>query len=135
MKRLTSIAAAFAIMGLVALPLGGCAVLDTISTATKSIDNPVTRTDLYNLENAMIVAFAGLETYRRSCLAGAADSNCRENIKNIQFYTRQIPPILKSLRAFVKNNDQVNAVIAYRAVQDLITSFKAAAAANNVEVK
>lgn len=135
MKRLASIAAAFAIMGLVALPVGGCALLETVSVATKSIDNPVTKTDLYNLENAMIVAFAGLETYRRACLAGAADVNCRSNIRKIQIYTRQIPPILSGLRTFVKNNDQVNAVVAYRTVQTLIANFKAAAAANNVEVK
>lgn len=127
--------------GLIALALAaglsGCAgVPGTLfNIATKSVANPVTKDDLYQVENAMTVAFAALEAYKKSCVAGAVGSGCKGIITKIQVYTRQIPPLLTQLRGFVKNNDQVDAATVYDQIETLIANFKAAAAANGVEVQ
>lgn len=114
-----------------ALGLAGCAQLQTAFEAgklvTASYTNPVTKNMLYNVENAMIVAFAGLNAYKQSCAAGAVDVHCHDNVAKIQAYTRQIPPLITRLRAFVKTNDQVNAIVVYNQVVGLINDMKAAA--------
>ena len=113
------------------LGFGGCA---TIQAITSSTTNPVTPERLYQVENAMIVAVAGLNAYRQSCLKGVADVNCRKNIAAIQVYTRRIPPLLTQARTFVRNNDQVNAIVVYNQIMTLIANFKSTAAAAGVPI-
>ena len=119
--------------------LAGCANLQTaLSVATASIagvTNPVTKDMLNNTENGAIIVFAGLGAYKKSCIAGAIPATCKVTIAKLQVYTRKLPPLLIVLRSFVKNNDQVNAAIAYNTIQQLITDFKAIATANNVQVQ
>lgn len=121
---------------LLAFGLTGCAQLQTafnvISSSTASISNPVTPDMLNNVENGAIIAFAGLKAYKQSCVQGAIPPSCRATIQKIQVYTRKLPPLLATLRAFVRSNDQVNAVIAYNTVIQLITDFKAVATANSI---
>jgi len=121
------------------LGLTACQTLDNISTAvtiaTSGVANPVTKNDLYAFENSLIVAFAGLKAYRQACLAEAVDKNCKANIRAMQVYTRQIPPLLTQLRNFVKNNDQVNAAVMFAQVKQLYTNFKNIALANGVAVQ
>lgn len=129
----------FIFIAVIAATLGGCAQLQAVlsagSIATASIVNPVTPTMLYDAENAATVAFAGLTAYKRSCVARAIPSSCRTVIRNIQVYTRKLPSLLTSLRAFVRNNDQVNAVVAYNAITGLLADLKTVAAQNNVQVQ
>jgi len=113
------------------IALGGCTSLQLI---TGSTSNPVTPERLYQVENAMIVAVAGLNAYRQSCLKGVADVNCRKNIAAIQVYTRRIPPLLTQARTFVRNNDQVNAIVVYNQIMTLIANFKSTAAAAGVPI-
>lgn len=119
-------------------PLTHCAQLQTAlevaNFTTASVANPVTPAMLNNLENAAIVVFAGLNAYRQSCVQGAIPASCKTIIRQMQVYTRQIPPALTQLRAFVRNNDQVNAVIVYNSVANLIASLKTTAVQNNVRV-
>src|SRR4051812_44192457 len=93
--------------------LGGCAtfdnIRDVISIGTSSVANPVTKERLYQLESAATIVFAGLNGWKDSCVRGLINVNCKDQIAQVQVYTRQIPPYLTQLRAFVKNNDQVNA--------------------------
>jgi hypothetical protein len=121
------------------LSVAGCATLqkgiDTISTVVVGINNPITNNELYALENSMIVAFAGLNAYKRSCVAGAIPSSCRDVVRRLQTYTRRIPPALTTLRRFVRDNDQVNARIAYGTVTQLLADFKGEAARNGVAVR
>lgn len=108
------------------VPLAGCAggsVLTGGTSLTASIANPVTPALLYDVENGAKIAVAGLLTYRRLCIAGKADTNCRSNITRIQPFTRQLCTVysngrcqaglLADLRAFVRNNDQVNAITVF----------------------
>lgn len=126
-----------------ALALAGCQtaaqVLDDIGNVTRlatvGVANPVTKQDLYNFENTMIVGFAALNAYKKACLKGAVDTNCRANIVAMQKYTRQIPPTLAQVRTFVKNNDTVNATTAYATLKNLYANFKAIAVANNLGVQ
>lgn len=121
-----------------AFGLGACSVTDgvnALSTAIVGTTNPVTKNDLYAFENSMIVAFAGLNAYKKSCIAGAADVNCRANVAKLQVYTRRIPAALATTRAFVRQNDTVNAQIAYTALKQLFADFTAVATANNVRVQ
>lgn len=128
---------------LVGFSLSGCAQLQsvvgaietTVGAATGSIANPVTRDDLYTFENTMIVAFAGLNAYKKACLRGAVDTNCKANIRAMQVYTRQIPPLLVQARTFVKNNDQVNARLVLDQAKQLYATFSSIAVANGVKVQ
>lgn len=116
---------------LVTLSLGGCAQLSAVSgglsLVTKTIQNPVTTQELYQIEASLRILTEALLTYRRACIAGSADLRCRENIEAIQPYTRQIPGLLAELRSFVKNDDQINAVVVYNRLSNLYTTVKASA--------
>lgn len=119
-----------------ALSVSGCInPFELLTQSTASISNPVTPVMLYEVENAATVAFAGLNAYKRSCVELVLPQNCRGIIKKIQVYTRKLPPTLTQLRKFVRNNDQVNAVIAYNVAMGIITEFKKEAAANSVQVQ
>lgn len=118
-----------------ALGLGGCAQFkDAVTFATASVNNPVTPTMLYEVENVMIVAAAGLRAYKRSCVDLAIPQSCRTVINQIRVYTLKLPPLLTNLRSFVRDNDQVNAALAYNAIRQLVADIKTIAAANNITV-
>lgn len=114
------------------LSVAGCASLSNIGTgislATKSITNPVTRTEEVQIEAAIDAAVVVLKGYKQACLQGQADRRCRGNIIAIQKYTRQMPPLIAQLRTFVDNNDQINAIVVYNQLTSLYTNFKSAAA-------
>ena len=118
-------------IALVTLTLGGCAQLQAVSVGlslvTKTIQNPVTKQELYQIEASLRILTEALLTYRRACLAGSADLRCRENITAIQPYTRQVPGLLAELRGFVKQDDQINAVVVYNRLSNLYTTLKASA--------
>jgi hypothetical protein len=121
-----------------ALALSGCAgtKLGTfVQSVTTGFQNPITKDTLYEFENGMTIAFAGLNAYKKSCIAGAVPSSCRQIIANLQVYTRKIPTALKTVRGFVKNNDQVNAQTAYATLIDLYNQFKTEATVNGVQVQ
>jgi hypothetical protein len=120
------------------LSLAGCATIQAIQTAvelgTASIANPVTKTRLYQMENAIILVFAGLNTWKKSCAQGLINPDCKAQITEAQVYTRQIPPYLAQLRTFVKTNDQVNATVVFNSIVDLVGTVKAKAAAGGVTI-
>lgn len=113
------------------LSLAGCATMQAISSgvefATASVANPVTPTKEAQIELALDSAVQVLLTYRRACLAGSADVNCKDNIQKIQVYTRQIKPMVKELRSFVDNNDQINAIDVFNRLRSLYIDMKSAA--------
>lgn len=92
------------------------------------VANPITTTGLYKFETDFDIILTALQTYKKACVAGAADANCKANIAAIQVYTRQIPPYLTQLRGFVKNNDTVNATTVYSQLVTLYTNAKTTAA-------
>jgi hypothetical protein len=119
----------------IALALGGCAsVGPNFTLATASITNPVTKTQEAEIEIAFNSAITILNTYKRACVAGTADKNCRDNIRQVQAYTRQIKPLIAQLRGFVDNNDQVNAVVVFNELVTLYGNFKSAATALGVNL-
>lgn len=113
---------------LVTLSLGGCAQLQAIggglSLVTKSVANPVTANELYQIEASINILANGLVAYRRACLAGNADKNCRSNLLAIQPYTKEVPVYLNQLRVFVKNNDTINAANTYNTLVTLYSNAK-----------
>lgn len=126
----------FLAVGFVILSLGGCAQLQTIIEAIKlgtaSVANPVTKDRLYQMESAVTLVFAGLNTWKQSCVRGLLNPSCKAQIASVQVYTRQIPPYLTQLRQFVRTNDQVNATVVFNSITGLIATVKAQAAVNNV---
>ena len=114
------------------LSLGACAQLQTLQNvakfATATITNPVTKEMEAQIELGFDAALQILLSYRRACIAGNADVNCRRNIEIIQPYTRQAKPLIAQLRSFVDNNDQVNATVAYNQLVALYGNLKRAAA-------
>lgn len=131
MKRYLAIA-------FVALSLSGCAQMQTASNlltaATKSYDNPVTEQELYQIEASLRIVVEGLLTYRRACIAGSVDKNCRANIEAIQPYTRQVKPMLAELRAFVRSDDKVNGIVVYKRLSNLYNSIVTTATARGVNL-
>lgn len=121
-----------------ALALGGCAQLSAIGTgislATKSIANPVTKSEEAQVELALDTAVQALKLYKAACVNGTADKNCRANIAQIQAYTRQVPALVAQLRNFVDNNDQINATVVYNQLTALYTNVKAAAGSLGVSL-
>lgn len=121
-----------------ALTVAGCAQIQAItggiSLATATIENPVTPTKEGEIELALDSAVQVLKTYKKACIAGTADKNCRDNIAQIQAYTRQIKPMVAQLRGFVDNNDQVNAVVVYNQLTTLYTNMKVAATSLGVSL-
>jgi hypothetical protein len=113
---------------LVAVSLGGCAQLQAVSGGlsliTKSVTNPVTENELYQIEASLTILMKGLVAYRRACLAGNADKNCRANILAIQPYTKEVPVYLTQLRRFVRENDQINAANTYNTLVALYGNAK-----------
>lgn len=127
-----------ALVFLLSFSVAGCTTVNPVglwNTATASMQNPVSKQTLYNFENGMIVAFAGLNAYKRTCVSGAIPASCKQVIANLQVYTRKIPGVLMQVRAFVKNNDQVNAITAFNTAKGLLAEFKSVAAVNNVKVQ
>lgn len=128
----------FVAIGFIVLSLGGCAQLQAvsqgISLATKTITNPVTKEEEAKIELAMDTALQLLLTYRRACIAGNADVNCKANIRMLQPYTRAAVPLLAQLRSFVDNNDQINASVVYNQLTALYVNLKAAAQSVGVNV-
>lgn len=114
------------------LSIAGCTTLNNIGTglslATKSITNPVTRTEEVQIEAAIDAAVVILKGYKQACAQGVADKPCRANIKAIQLYTRQMSPLIAQLRTFVDTNDQINAIVVYNQLTALYANFKATAA-------
>ena len=124
MKKLLIVAA-------LGLSLGGCAQLQMIGTgislATKSITNPVTKSDEAKIELAFDTAVQVMLTYKKACVAGTVDKNCKANIALVQPYTRQAKPLVAQLRSFVDTNDQINATVVYNQLTTLYSNLKSAA--------
>lgn len=117
------------------VPLTGCAGISKSLIGfdiTASTTNPVTPAMLGEIEEGLSAATAGLLTYRRLCLRGQADSHCRGNILIIQIYTKQAKPLILALRRFVRENDQVNAVVAFNTLRDIVLQIKATRATMGV---
>lgn len=131
MKRLLLVVA-------IALTMGGCAQIEkagnVIAAVTKSYTNPVTRADLDNAEGGVQLIFAGLNTYKRACVQGIADRNCRANVAAIQVYTRKVPPILKELRRAVDSGDQVSAISVYNGLMTIIRDIRNEAYIRDVKI-
>ncbi len=123
---------------LLTISLGGCAALSNlqhaISIGTASIANPVTKERLRQIEAAVTLVFVGLNTWKQSCKNGLINANCADQIAAVQVYTRQLPPYLAQLRMFVKNEDQVNAIVVYNNISNLMTTVKAQAATSNIKL-
>ena len=120
------------------LSLSGCITFAELGTAfqlgTASITNPVTKTRLNQMESAITIVFAGLNAWKSSCAKGLIPVSCREQIAQVQIYTRQIPPYLTQLRGFVKTNDQINATVVFNTLTSLIGTVKSQAAASGASI-
>src|SRR5450631_1035312 len=118
--------------------LAGCATVQAIDTAfqlgTASIANPVTNDRLNQVESAITLVFAGLEGWKKSCVQGLIPPACKTQIGQVQIYTRQLPPYLAQLRAFVRTNDQVNAAVVFNNIVGLVSTVKTQAAAGGVVI-
>lgn len=125
-------------VALLGLTLGGCAQLQAvsqgISLATKTIANPVTKDEEAKLELIVDTGLQLLKAYKRACVQGAADVNCKANIASLQPYTRAIVPLKDQLRSFVDNNDQINASVVYNQLTALYVNLKTAAKSVGINV-
>lgn len=121
-----------AILLALALALSGCTAY---RVATASVKNPVTVERMYQIEQAMVVTTAGLNTYKSLCVQKVIDQKCRDVIVQLQSFTRPAQKQLVTLRAYFKNNDTLNAINAYNAVVQLLADARSVAVANGVAIQ
>lgn len=131
-------------VALVALSLGACAsipglpslqsIQTAVSLGTASVANPVTPERLDQAENALILVFTGLNAWKASCKNGVIPATCKDQIASVQVYTRKLKPLLVEARGFVKNNDQVNAFVAFNTLSSLIGTVRTQAAQSGVQI-
>jgi hypothetical protein len=121
------------------LPLTGCSTLAEgifglpTGILTQSTQNPVTKKRLNEIESGMALAAVGLNKYRDNCLARRISyPSCYDNLVILQPYVTRAKPLIKSLRRFVRNNDQVNARVIYDELVLLIADFRGKAVAMGV---
>lgn len=112
---------------LIAAPsLGGCAGLQTaFNFATTPVT--VTPTMVYEIENGLKAATAGLVGYRRLCIKKVIDPvtrTCRKVIATVQTYTRAAAVAIVDLRTSVRANDQVTAISTYKSLRELISNIQ-----------
>lgn len=123
---------------LIAFTLSGCAALqnlqDIVSIGTASYSNPVTKERLRKIEAGVSIVFTGLNTWKQSCAQGLINVTCKDQIAAVQVYTRKLPPYLTQLREFVKNDDQVNAIVVYNNIMKIVSTVKAQAASANFQI-
>jgi hypothetical protein len=138
-RRFSHLIVTIALLGALALPQGGCQFFSKLQTfadiGTATAANPVTKERLQKIEAGAVLVFTGLNAWRDACEADAINVNCREQIRAVQVYTKQIPPYLAQLRKFVRANDQVNAAVVFNQVVDLIAIVKGKAAENGVVIQ
>jgi len=125
-----------------ALPVGlsGCAALDPTgrsilsggSSFVATVDNPVTKQRLYQIEQGLIAVTSTLLVYKRACARQTISPSCVAIIAKIQVYTRQAEPLLVDLRRFVRTNDQISAITVYNELSGLLARINAERTANGV---
>lgn len=121
MKKLLALA--------IVLALGGCV---SIPGVTSSVNNPITIDTLYKTESSLTVVVAGLNGYRSLCVAKQIPQTCRGVIVKLQSYTKPAAVYLKTARGFVKDNDQVNAIVAYNTAVAFLRDAQQIALENGV---
>jgi hypothetical protein len=122
----------------VSLALGGCQFFSKLQTFTEigtaSISNPVTPERLQKIEAGAVLVFTGLNAWRDACEGGTLNAGCREQIRAVQVYTRQMVVYRDRLRVFVRANDQVNAIVVFNELTDLIALVRGKAIENGVAI-
>lgn len=127
---------------MITLSLGGCAQLQQLTDkfqniadfATATVDNPITPAKLKKIEASTLLVFKAMNLWKESCAQRLINEDCNKQVAAVQIYTRQIPHYLTQVRQFVRDNDQVNAVVVYNSLANLIKLVKASAAANGIKV-
>lgn len=116
MKKLVTILFAFTLFG--------CAELSTLQELFTVRPNPITPEMLYEVESGMIVAVTGLNVYKKLCIRKVIDQSCRGTVEHLQSYTKKAKPVLVNLHKFVNENDQVNALTAYKTIKQITEDLK-----------
>lgn len=118
-----------ALLLVLALPLAGCAgdsILRGGTSIIASTENPITSDRLFQIEATFDIAVKAAKAYRRSCLRKALPQSCREIVEYIRpLASTARRTLLPRLRAYVRDNDQVNAIKVFFELKGLVEDIKA----------
>lgn len=106
---------------ILAASLGACAFLNTVK-------NPVTRTQLVEIESAYGVALAAAVGYRSACARKAIPPTCRPIVAKLQQADRVVEVSITALRRFVRNYPDLNSPDLVQAAWQAVEDFKAVSA-------
>lgn len=113
-----------------AISLTGCAgmsksLLEGGSSILASADNPITSERLFQIEASFSTAASAALAYRRSCIRGALPRSCRDHVERIRPVAGLVRrTLLPQLRAFVRQNDQVNALRIFFEIKGLVDNLR-----------
>lgn len=120
-----------------AFSLAGCgnqSILTGGNCITCDIPNVITMDELYKAENGLIVVEVGMNTYKSLCREGVIPDSCEGILIKLKKYNKIGRTLLKSVRSFVKQNDQINAVIVFGQLKQLILQLQGEATAAGVQI-
>lgn len=115
----------FLVAVVLSVSLSACAVLNTMK-------NPISRTQLVEIESAYGLVLSAVVAYRNSCARKAIPPSCRPIVVRLQQADRVAQASITALRNFVRNNPELNAPALVQAAWQAVEDFKTIAAASGL---
>lgn len=128
-KLLLTTCLAFSLAG-----CGGQSILTGGNCITCDIPNVITMDELYKAENGLIVVETGMIFYKNTCRQGLIPDSCEAVLIKLKKYNKVGRILLKSVRSFVKQNDQINAVKVFVQLKQLVIQLHGEAIAAGVQI-
>ena len=99
-----------------------CALV--LVSACTTLQNPLTPTRLAAIESSYGIALSAAVGYRNACARKALPSSCRGIVAHMQSASRVAQARVLELRAFVRNNPELDAGALIAAAQSSVQAFR-----------
>lgn len=110
--------------------LTGCATWDVFTPR----NNPLSNTQVANIEAAYGITLTAAVTYRRLCADKViVRAKCAPIVTRLQNADRKVLVALRNLRVFVRDNPKVDPIRFVFALGNAVTEFQAVAQQNGVK--
>lgn len=122
---------------LLSLALAGCGTIKSVlqggTSVFTSVTNPVSRTNLAEVESAYGVLLTAAVAYRNACAQKLIAATCRPAVVQLQFANRKAHGAIIAARNFVKNNPTLSALSLIGIAGQAVSDFQSVAYVNGVK--